>query len=148
MAEPAAPSSKTPWHVWLVGVVSLLWNLVGATDFTMTLTRNKAYMSAFTPAQLDYYFHLPVWVVVVWGIAVWGGALGSILILLRRRQARNFLAVSVVGMVLTDINSFALSDGFKVMGGAPAVVFAAVILVIGILLLLYARSMGKRGVLR
>jgi hypothetical protein len=147
MAGPTAQSVKAPWHVWVVGIGSLLWNLVGATDFVMTQTRNKAYMSGFTPTQLDYYYHIPAWVVATWGIAVWGAVLGSILILLRRRRAAHLFVVSTICMVLTDINSFVLSDGLKVMGGASALIFAAVIFVIGVLLLVYARSMGKRGVL-
>ena len=27
---------KTPWHLWVVGVLTLLWNAVGATSYTMT----------------------------------------------------------------------------------------------------------------
>jgi hypothetical protein len=148
MADSAARSVKAPWHVWVVGVSSVLWNSVGATDFVMTQTRNKAYMSAFTTAQLDYYFHIPPWAVATWGIAVWGGVLGSILILLRRRLAALLFAASTVCMVLTDFNSFVLSDGLRVMGGAGALVFAAVIFVIGLLLWAYSRSMATRGVLR
>jgi len=26
----------TPWHVWVVGIVALLWNAMGALDYTMT----------------------------------------------------------------------------------------------------------------
>ena len=37
---------KTPWHLWLVGVLSLLWNGVGAFVFVQTTTRGEAYMRA------------------------------------------------------------------------------------------------------
>ena len=37
---------KTPWHLWLVGVLSLLWNGFGAFDFIQTTTRGEAYMRA------------------------------------------------------------------------------------------------------
>ncbi len=148
MADSSGPSVKTPWHVWVVGAVSLLWNLVGATDFVMTQTRNKAYMSGFTPEQLSFYYGFPVWAVTAWGIAVWGGVLGSLLLLLRRRQAVHLFLSSAICMGLTDIYSYGLAGGFKVMGGATAVAFSAVIFVIGVLLLAYARSMCKRVVLR
>jgi hypothetical protein len=55
MADPAIRSVSARWHVWLVGVSSLLWNSIGAMDFVMTETKNKAYLSAFTPAQLGFY---------------------------------------------------------------------------------------------
>lgn len=147
MAAPVVQPGKTPWHVWVVGVVSLLWNLVGATDFVMTQTRNKAYMSSCTPAQLEFYYGFPPWVVAAWGVAVWAGVFGSLLLLLRKRYAFHLFLSSSAGMVLTDLYCFGLSDGLRVMGGAAALAFSAVIFVIGVLLLAYARSMGKRGIL-
>jgi len=147
MADSTVQSARAPWHVWVAGVVSLLWNSVGAMDFVMTQTRNKAYMGGFTPAQLDFYYGFPVWVVAAWGIAVWGGVLGSLLLLLRKRQAVHLFLSSSVCMVLTDVYSFALANGLNVMGGATALMFSAFIFVIGVLLLVYARSMCKRGVL-
>ena len=33
-----ADITRTPWHVWLVGVLSLLWNAYGGYDFIMTNT--------------------------------------------------------------------------------------------------------------
>jgi hypothetical protein len=149
MADPAVQSAKAPWHLWVVGVGSLLWNSVGATDFVMTQTRNRAYMRGFTPEQLHYYYGLPAWVVAAWGIAVWGGVLGSLLLLLRKRRAVGLFLASIICMVLTDLNSFVLTDGLKVMGGGTATLaFSAVIFVIGLLLVIYARSTRKRGLLR
>jgi hypothetical protein len=148
VSDSTASAAKTPWHIWAVGIAAVLWNSVGATDFLMTETRNKAYLSGFTQAQLEFCFNIPAWAVATWGIATWGGVLGSLLILLRRRQAVYLFLASTLCTVLTDVYSFVLSDGFKVMGGAPALAFSAVILVIGVLLLVYARSMRGRGVLR
>jgi hypothetical protein len=139
---------KTPWHVWVVGFVSLFWNAFGATDFVMTQTKNRAYMSGFSPEQLDFYYGFPFWVVAAWGMAVWGGVLGSLLLLARRRQAVFFFLLSTVGMVLTDIRNFSFAGGLRLMGGGPALIFSAVIFVTGVLLLLYARLMGRRSVLR
>src|ERR1039458_10394440 len=134
MADESIQSAKTPWHLWVVGVVSLLWNSVGAMDFVMTQTKNKAYMSGFTPAQLDFYYGFPGWVVAAWGIAVWGGVLGSLFLLIRRRQAVHFFVASIIGMVLTDIRNFSAANGMKIMGGAGALMFSAAIFVIGVLL--------------
>jgi hypothetical protein len=131
----------------VVGVVSLLWNSVGAMDFVMTQTKNAAYMRGFTPAQLEFYYGFPLWVVAAWGIAVWGAVLGSLFLLLRKRVACHLFLWSFVCMVLTSIYNFVLSDGMKVMGGVGSLIFSAVIFVIGLLLLVYARSMRKRGML-
>jgi len=39
---PEESASNTPKHLWVVGVVSLLWNAVGAFDYFMSKTRNEA----------------------------------------------------------------------------------------------------------
>lgn len=148
MADASVTKARPPWHVWAVGVASLLWNSFGAMDFVMTQSRNKAYMSGFTPAQLEFYYGFPAWVVAAWGIAVWGGVAGSLLLLFRRRLSVPLFLASLVGMVLTSVHNYALSNGLKVMGGAGALAFSAVIIAIGVVLLLYARSMSRRGVLR
>lgn len=148
MADETTPSAKAPCHLWVVAVLSLLWNLFGAMDFVMTQTRNPAYLKAFTPAQLEYFNHFPLWAVLAWGVAVWGGVFGSGLLLIRRHQAAPLFLASLAGMALTDLHSYVLTDGLTVMGGPKALVFASVIFVIGVLLLVYARAMTRRGVLR
>lgn len=147
MADPTQ-SAKTPWHVWVIGAVSLLWNAVGAMDFTMTQTKNEAYMKAFTPEQLEYFYGFPFWVVITWGVATWGSLLGSALLLLRRKLAEQVNLAVLVAMAFTFFHNFVLSDGLKIMGGAGPVVFTGVIVAVGVLLYVYARAMRKRGVLR
>lgn len=147
MADPTQ-SAKTPWHVWVIGAVSLLWNAVGAMDFTMTQTKNEAYMKAFTPEQLEYFYGFPLWVVITWGVATWGSLLGSVLLLLRAKLAEQVNLAVLVAMAFTFFHNFVLTDGLKIMGGAGPVVFTGVIVAVGVLLYVYARTMRKRGVLR
>ena len=144
-ATSAAPA-RAPRHLRIVGVVTLLWNGVGAFDYLMTQTKNEAYMSAFTPEQLDYFYGFPAWVVAAWALAVWGGVLGSLLLLLRKKLAVPVFLVSLVSMVATTIYNFVLTDGMAVMGGEGAA-FSAVIFVVALGLWLYARAMRGRGVL-
>jgi hypothetical protein len=132
----------------VVGVVYLLWSLVGAFDFFMTQTRNAAYLKAFTPAQLDFCYSLPFWMVAAWGIATWGGALGSLLLLLRKVVAVPVFLVSFLGMVLMTIRNFGFANGLKAMGGVGGLIFSVIIFVVGYLLFVYARALRRRGVLR
>lgn len=140
-------TTKTPWHLWVVGILSLLWNAVGAFDYSASQLRLEWYMSQFTPEQLAYFDSFPAWAVAVWAIAVWGSLLGSLGLLLRRAWAVWLFGISIVGMVLTALYSFILTDGAAMMG-QEALAFTAVIWVIAFSLLFYARAMAKRGVLR
>ena len=69
MSETQA--TQTPRHLWIVGIVALLWNLIGAMDYIMTQTRNEAYMDQFTPEQLEFFYGFPVWLIAFWALAVW-----------------------------------------------------------------------------
>jgi hypothetical protein len=121
---------------------------MGALDFTMTQLNVTAYLKGLTPAQLEYIRSFPLWAVLVWGLGTWGSLLGSVFILLRRSFAVKLFGASIVGAVLTNLYSYGLSDGIKVMqNGAGAVVFSAVIFVIAVLLFIYAKAMRRSGVL-
>ena len=139
---------KTPWHIWVVGIVALLWNSGGAFDYAMTMTRNSAYMGQFTPDQLDYFYSFPSWFTAAWAIAVWGAVLGSVLLLLRSAYAPVVFAISLLGLIATTFYSFVLSEvSYLAIVGTGGLWFALAIGVVAVLLWLYARAMRQRGVL-
>jgi hypothetical protein len=139
-------TTKAPLHLWIVGVLAVLWNAIGAFDYTATQMRIEAYMSAFTPEQLEYFYSFPAWTVAAWAFGVWGALLGSIALLLRKAWAVWAFGISIAGMLVTTIHNFVLTDGAALMGPG-AMAFSAVIWVIALFLLFYARAMAKRGVL-
>jgi hypothetical protein len=139
-------TNKAPLHLWIVGVLAVLWNAIGAFDYSATQLRIEAYMSAFTPQQLEYFYGFPAWTVAAWAFGVWGALLGSIALLLRKAWAVWAFGISIAGMVLTTLHNFVLTDGAALMGPG-ALAFSAVIWVIALFLFFYARAMAKRGVL-
>jgi hypothetical protein len=145
--DQTMPAGKTPWHLWVVGVLSLLWNAMGAYDYLMTQTQNEAYMGRFPQEQLDFFYGFPTWLVAFWALAVWGGVLGSVLLLLKKKLAAPVFLVSFVCMVVTTVRNYVFADGLEVTGGFAAV-FSAVIFVVALLLVFYANAMKKNGVLR
>lgn len=139
-------SSKAPIHLWIVGGLALLWNLMGAVDYVLTMTRNEAYMSHFTPKQLEFFYGFPAWVVALWAIAIWGGLLGIVLLLLRRRQAVPVLAISFICMVVTMIHNYGFAGGAEISGGS-GIFFSGLVFVISLALIVYSRAMVRKGVL-
>ena len=113
----------------------------------MTVTKNPGHMAAFTPEQLNYFYGFPLWAVASWGLGVWGGVLGSLLLLLRRRQASYLFLVSLAGMVATDLYTYVIANGLAVMKGPGAAILSSVIFIIGVLLLNYTGAMQRRGAL-
>ncbi len=140
--------SKTPWHLWLVGAVAVLFNSVGVFDFVMSMAQGPAYMASagMTQAQIDHYQRMPGWMTAVWAIGVFGAFAASVLILLRNRLSAPVFAVSLAAFLLSLVYTYVLSDGGKVMGQQMAVT-SAVIAVLLALFLAYAWWQARRGVL-
>lgn len=145
--RPPVERTRAPWHLWLVGGVSLLWNAFGAFDYLATQFRFEAYMSQFTEEQLAYFYAFPAWAVAGWATAVWFSVLGSLALLLRRRWAVWCFGLSLAGMAVSMVYTFGMSD-WQSMGSVGGVIFSGVIALVAILLLLYARAQAKKGVLR
>ena len=140
-----ARKAKTPWHLWVVGGLTLFWNGFGAYDYVMTQTRNMDYLGAFPQEQLDYFFGFPTWYVALWAIAIWTSVAGSALLLLRTKWAVPVLLVSLIAFVLNAVYSIIIHP----MPGAGMgnYIFSLVIFVILLVTWLYARWMRKKGVL-
>lgn len=140
---------KTPWHLWVVGAVSLLWNAVGAFDYTMTKMKNADYLASFTPEQQAYFASFPIWANIGWALGVWGSVIGSALLLARSRHAVTAFLISMIGLALSCIYQFGMHYGdLARMFGSFPLIFTGIIWVILIALYLYARAQVAKGVLR
>jgi len=140
---------KAPWHLWLVGVIAVLFNGIGVFDYVMSMSQGASYMAraGMTPAQIAHYEAMPAWMTVVWTIGVWGAMLGSVLILLRNKLAGPVFAVSLAAFLVSLLYTYVLTDGGQIMGRAMAIT-SAVITALLLFFLWYSRLMTKRSVLR
>jgi len=140
---------KTPWHLWVIGLISLLWNAGGAFDYVMTKTANAAYVANYTAEQLAYLEAFPAWVSFFWALGVWGAVAGSVLLLLRSRHAVLAFVLSFVGMIVNLVWGLVLSPTpmSAMTGGGFALVFTGAIVVVAGALIIYARAMRTAGVL-
>ncbi|MGI9228055.1 MAG: hypothetical protein ACR2PU_04605 [Gammaproteobacteria bacterium] len=144
MSEPNR--TDTPWHLWLIGVIALLWNAVGAFDYYMTQTNNEAYMKMFTPEQLEFFYSFPSWSVALWAIAVWGGVLGGILLLLRSKLAVCVFLISLICMVINTIYIYVFTNGMEVMGDPISLAFNVAIFLVAVFLYFYSKNMQARKI--
>jgi hypothetical protein len=142
-------TNKTPWHLWVVGVIAVLFNAIGVFDFVMAMTQGSSYMASagMTPAQIAHYLEMPAWMTAVWAIGVWGAFVASVLILLRSRLAVPVFAVSLTAFLISLLYTYVLTDGGAVMGRQMAIT-NLVITALLLFFLWYSWRMSKRGVLR
>jgi len=148
-----AVSARTPVHVWIVGILSLLFNAFGCYDYLMTRMRNTEYLAKMMPkvdpnAMLAWIDSFPIYAQIGWGLGVWGGLLASILLLMRSRYAVWAYGVSLLGAVLGLGYQIALAPPLAGADDMMSKVMPYVIIVICVALFLYARAQAAKGVLR
>jgi hypothetical protein len=149
-----AVSSRTPVHVWIVGVLATLWSCFGCYDYLMTRMRNTDYIASAMPgvdpnAALAWIDGMPIYAQIGWGMGVWLGLLGSVLLLLRNRWAVWSFGLSLLGAVLSLGYQIALAPPMP--GAEESAMMKAmpyVIILICVALFLYARAMAAKGILR
>ena len=97
-----AYSGTTPKHLWVVGILSLLWNGFGAYDYLMSKIGGIEYFQSMgLDAEAFAWFEaLPAWSLAAWAVGVWGSVAGSILLLLRSRHAVPAFLLSFVGALV------------------------------------------------
>ena len=139
-------TTATPWHLWAVGMLALLWNGFGGYDYVMTQTNNAAYLAQFTPEQRAYFDSFPMWMEVVWAVGVWGAVLGSVLLLLRSKWAFHAFLASLVAFAVSVV--YGQTSGGAAVMGTTGMIFSAVIFLLGLGFVMYSRMMSRKGVLR
>ncbi len=139
--------SKTPWHLWAVGIVSLLWNAMGGVDYTMSHLHSARWLEQYTPDQIAWFNGFPIWATSCWALGVWGAIAGSILLLMRSRLAVVAFAVSLIGLIGSHIYQFT-SNAPAGLNTGTGTLFAAVLALVALALLLYARAMKQKALLK
>ncbi|MEO9572829.1 MAG: hypothetical protein ABJ263_07830 [Tateyamaria sp.] len=129
--------AKPHFSFWIIAGLGLVWNLMGCLNF---ITQ----MNADAVAKMPELYQLiissrPLWATLAFGLAVFGGAVGCILLLLRRDMARIALLVSLVAIVLTVVQTI------SAVGLAPSTILA---LLVGAALFWYSSIVYRAGWLR
>ncbi len=128
---------KPHFSFWLIAGAGLLWNLMGClTYIAQSSPDTVAQMSAVQQAIIA---GRPAWATAGIAAGVFGGAVGCILLLLRRSVALPVFILSAAGMIVASV--FTL----QVVGVTPPMVLA---LLIAVALVWYASITRRFGWLR
>lgn len=137
----------TPWHLWLVGVLSLFWNGFGSFDLVMTITRGAEYLrsAGMDEGTIRYFQTLPSWMYVPWALGVCGGVIAALYLLFRSKGSVSAYALSLLGAVGSNlVQKFAFTPP---QASGPMAWMPYIIIALAVLQWLYAFWMRRRGVL-
>lgn len=143
----ASAETRVPAHLWIVGVLALLWNGFGCYDYLLTNLKNQTYLTQFSADQLAYMNSLPAWLTGSWAIGVWGGLAGSILLLMRSRHAVWMLGLSLIGAIVGLGYQMFLTKMPASMKEGMMGIMPWVIILIAAFLFWYSWNAEKKGLL-
>jgi hypothetical protein len=134
---------KTPWHVWVVAILTLLWNGSGAVTIFMA---QRGMLPNLDPGEASYYAAQPSWFVVSTAVATLAPVAAGIVLLLRRRAAVALFALGVAAIVFNNTYELIAGTSRPLVDRGAAIV-TTIIVVIALLQLAYAWRMRTRAVL-
>tara|TARA_B100000678_G_scaffold158268_1_gene132268 strand:+ start:222 stop:665 length:444 start_codon:yes stop_codon:yes gene_type:complete len=140
---------KTPWHLWVVGIVSLLWNSIGAADYVFSSMQADWWLEAmqYPESGIAYLEAFPAWAHAGWAVGTLGAFIGSILLIARSGLAVWAFALSLLGIAVTTYYETLTQLPPELAEIQPAW-FPYALWSIATFLLIYAISMKSKGVLR
>jgi hypothetical protein len=133
-------NGKPPTSFWIIAGVALVWNLIGIMLYYMQVSATPdALRAAYGEAGAAYLESIPTWATSAHAIAVTTGVLGCLFLLMRKAWAIPLFIISLASILAQDTYSFVLSDGAALFG-MPAIVIAAIVLLVAIGLVAYSRG--------
>jgi hypothetical protein len=139
-------NNKPTTAYWIIAVTLLAWNLIGLYFYYQQsiLTPEVMANAGLTPQQIAHITNTPVWGHSGYAIAVNAGVLGAILLLLRKAWAVPLFVLSIVGVLVQDLDAMVLRDGLEAWGSS-ALVLPVIVLVICVFEIWYSNRAKARG---
>jgi len=129
---------------WIIGGAALVWNLIGLVLYYSHVTMTPEALAGFSQAQQDFFNSTPAWSTSAYAVAVNAGVLGSLFLLLRKAWAVPLFVLSLLGIIVQDIDAFALRGALDVWG-TDGIILPAIVFVVGVLLIWYSRGAKDKG---
>ncbi len=137
-------TSKLPTSFYIISGAALVWNLIGVMNYVVQVTITQEALNTLPEAERLLLENAPVWATSAFAIAVNAGALGCLLLLLRQTWAYPVLITSLAGIVVQMSHSFFIANAIEIYGSGD-LMLSAIIIVIGIFLVWYAKGAKEKG---
>jgi len=131
------------WSFWAIGAVALIWNVMGAMNFFMQM--NADTLASFPESHRAIIDGRPAWATGGFAITVFGGALGCVLLLLRKSAAQYLFVASLLGVIATVIHTIRIATSTIDFSPFEMVVMILMPVVVAAFLLWYSKQAQKKG---
>ena len=98
------------WSFWAIGAVGLIWNVFGAINFVVQMNADS--LAAYREVEQALIVGRPAWATGAFAVAVFGGALGCLLLLLKKSAAFYLFVASLLGVIVTITHTLGVDVDF------------------------------------
>ena len=144
MSTTSAPIRATPWHLWVVALLTLFWNGSGAVTIVMAQRGGRLDLNS---NEIAYYADQPFWFVLATDLALVLPIAAAVALLLRRRSAAWLFALSLVTLAANNAYDVAAGTSLALMDPGWRTL-TIVLTTLALLQFAYAWTMKTRGVLK
>jgi hypothetical protein len=130
------------WLTW-VGIIFLLWNLMGIAAFVSQYGMSATDIAALPQQQRDLWVSMPGWAWVAYAIAVFVALAGSIGLILRNWWSPLAYAISLIAVIIQFSYPFLLAKGAQT--DMSMLAFPIFIIVMGVVQWLLSRHWQRKG---
>jgi hypothetical protein len=125
---------------WIIAAVALIWNALGVINYFVQI--NADTLAVYREAERAIIEGRPAWASGAFAIAVFGGALGGLLLLLRKSAAYYLFVASLLGVIMTMTHTLGVGSDFG-LGEILGIILMP--LVVATFLVWYSKLAESRG---
>jgi len=103
---------KVHWSFWIISIFMLIWKVMGCINFFMQM--DPEMVSSYRETEQAIIHGRPNWVTAGFAIAVFGGAIGCILLLIKRSESFYLFIASLLGVLVAIGHSLTLNIEFSI----------------------------------
>jgi hypothetical protein len=138
-----ADRARAPLHLWVIGVLLVLWNGVGVA---IAIGAQTARLPSPDPEVTAYFDSQPAWFAIIADLGPLAGLAGSVALLLQSRHAVRLFVAQLA--IIAVANAYEVVIGRSLLIDSPETRSASLVLVVMIAAeIAYAWHLTRRRVL-
>ena len=131
------------WSFWAIGAVALLWNMMGVINFFVQM--NADVVATMPETHRAIIEGRPAWATGGFAIAVFGGALGCLLLMLKKSAAFYLFIASLLGVIVTMVHTVHVAGSTIDFGPFEIAMMILMPLVVAAILIWYSKQAEDKG---
>lgn len=132
--------SNVHWSFWLISAFMLLWNVMGCINFIIQM--NPEMISSYRENEQAIIQGRPIWATVAFAVAAFGGALGCLLLILKKSVAFYIFIASLLGVLATQAHTLSIGINF---GAGELIGIVVMPVAVAAFLIWYSKYAERKG---